>query len=184
MKKVLLLTVIMVFSASMASAQLGQLVVSADPLGADCNIVDGAPGLLKIWVVHTLGVGIAGSEFSAPAPSCMIGATYLSDGDQAGAAVGDTQTGLSIGYGACSASPVAVVSMSFFGAGLSAPCCQYPILPHPITGLIIFNDCIPVDLPGQAGPPATINGDDAVCPCAVPTEESTWGAVKSLFNTQ
>jgi len=184
MKKVLLLTVIMVFSASMASAQLGQLGVYADPMGTDCNIVDDAAGLLKIWVVHTLGNQIAGSEFWAPAPSCMVGASYLSDGDQAGAAVGDTQTGLSIGSGTSSDSPVAAVSMSFFAAGLSDPCCQYPILPHPITGVITFNDCVPNDLPGQAGPPATLNGDDTVCPCAVPTEESTWGAVKSLFNTE
>ena len=56
MKKVLLLTVIVMFSASLVFAQAGgRIGIFADATGAveSCNIVDTGAGLLALYVVHT-----------------------------------------------------------------------------------------------------------------------------------
>ena len=79
MKKVLLLTLVMVVSASVAAAQPGALGTYADPGGLNCNVADVAPGLLSVYVVQTLTGGSTAVEFAAPTPACFF-APYLSWG--------------------------------------------------------------------------------------------------------
>lgn len=182
MKKVLLLTVIMVFSASIASAQLGVVGAYSDPAGTDCNIVDAAPGLLAIYIVHTMTNGVSAVQYSAPQASCQTG-SWLSDTKPFDVTVGDSQAGVAIGYGGCLSGAVNTLIVQYFADGGTPPCCEYPILPDPTLGTILVADCAAVEFPINAAPNATINGD-VTCDCAVPVEESTWGAVKQLFNTQ
>jgi hypothetical protein len=55
------------------------------------------------------------------------------------------------------------------------------VLPDPATGLIEMVDCTATKLPAS-GLTNTVNSD-ATCDCnTIPTEESTWGAVKSLYS--
>ncbi len=66
------------------------------------------------------------SQFAAPMPACMTGVTYLGETSTYAVAVGTTQTGVSIGYGACYSGTIHVLTVRFFGTGLSEPCCVYP----------------------------------------------------------
>lgn len=178
MKKVLLLTLVMVMGASLAVAQPGVFGTYADPLGNNCNVTD-IPGLLSVWVVHTLTGGATAGQFAAPVPPCMLAAFFLADTNVLGPSVGNSQTGIGVGYGACLGAPIAVMSVSIFAQGLSTPCCTYPVVPtaiYPIEMVDCANNLLPA-----SGLSNTVNGN-STCDCnVVPTEESTWGSVKSLY---
>ena len=164
----------------------GTLGVYADMSGIDCNIVDNAPGLLTVHVVHTLTGGSFAMQFSAPVPGCAVGMTWLFDTKPFGVTIGDSQTGAAIGYGACLGAPILVMSINYMTSGLTPACCAYPVLGWPGSledPYIVTTDCSH-DLQLVSGATTVINGD-ASCPCmlTVRTEETTWGKVKSLYAT-
>lgn len=183
MKKVMLLTLVMMFAASLAYGQGGLLAVTADPAGTNCALAD-FPGLLTYWVVHLYTAGSTASQFSAPMPGCLIGGIWLSDTAQFPVTIGSSQTGVAVGYGVCLASPIATLAINYFGNGLTGNCCPYPVLPDPNvpSGEIEVVDCLN-SLVFAAGATTMIN-PDPTCPCdqAIPTEETTWGKVKSLYS--
>ncbi len=182
MKKVLLLTVAMLVCASMAFAQVGSIGLFADPFGADCNVLDVAPGLCNVFIVHTNAAGTTASEFGIEAPVC-IAAPFLSYAanwavDIAANASFPLQ-GRSVGYGGCLASPIHVATLAYFCQALTGPCCLQSIIPHSITGVISAVDCNSNLLPANGGA-ARWNADPS-CACTVGTHTSTWGNIKSMF---
>lgn len=180
MRILLLLACIVILGANLAFAQPGVIAITADPQGTDCNLLDLQPGLLTYWVVHLRTSGATASQWAAPQPVCMIGVIYIADSNQIGPAVGNSQTGISIGYGGCFASPITILSMVFFGYGLTPWCCYYAPTPHPGTGLIEMVDCSQTLL--VAGAQCAMVNPDQTCLCAAtPTEKSTWGKVKALY---
>ena len=185
MKKVLLTTVILMFSASLVFAQAGRIGIFGDATGAvtSCAVVDDAPKLLPLYVVHVDAPSVTASQFMAPQPACMDG-TWLSDTAVFGVTLGNSQTGVAIAYGACLASPVHILTINIFASGTTAPCCVYPVtgdvnLP---SGLIEIVDCADNLYYGD-GQSGVIN-PDATCACVdiVATQESSWGKIKSLYN--
>jgi hypothetical protein len=131
---------LLVATLSTASAQVGQLCLFSDPQGTDCAIRDTAPGILHVCVVHTQAVGVSSVTFSAPKPACMVGATWLSDTHLFPVAIGDSQHGLAVGYGACLSSPIHVMTINYLVQGTTTADCPYQVLPGPIDGLSI-SDC-------------------------------------------
>ena len=94
---------------------------------------------------------------------------------------GNEKVALETAYGACLVGTVHVGTLSYFAAGLSGACCEYPIAANSLTGVLVHVNCDPVADPNITPLSNTINGD-ASCPCGVvPTENATWGAVKSLY---
>ncbi|UCH83400.1 MAG: hypothetical protein JSW50_13220 [Candidatus Latescibacterota bacterium] len=180
MKKVVFLTVALVFAANMAFAQAGSVGIFGDPAGTTCNLTDVVQGLLSVYVVHVNAVATA-SQFSAPMPGCMVGASWLSDTGIFPVTIGNSQTGVAIGYGVCQTGNIHVLTINYFAAGLSTPCCYYPVLPDPNvpSGKIEVVDCAN-NLLFASGGIGIINADGS-CQCDVPTEETTWGKVKSLY---
>ncbi len=181
MKKTLLITLVLMLSASMAFAQGGSIGIFSDVAGSSCNLTDAAPGLLSLYVVHVLTPGATASQFAAPAPACMLGATYLSDSSPFSVVIGSSQTGVAIGYGACIAAPIHVLTIQFFASGLSTPCCYYPVVPDPNvpSGSIEVVDCTETLLTATGG--LGIINPDGTCQCDVPVQDTTWGKVKSIF---
>jgi hypothetical protein len=179
MKKVVFLTVALVFAASMAFAQAGSVGIFGDPGGTDCNLLDTVAGLTPYYVVHVNAVATA-SQFWAPQPACLT-ATYLSDTGVFAVTIGNSQTGVAVGYGSCQAGNIHVLTINYFTSGTTPPCCYYPILPDPVieSGEIEVTDCNYVLLYASGGI-GIINADGS-CQCDVPTEDSTWGKVKSLY---
>ena len=154
-----------------------------DPTGIDCNIIDDTIGLKSVYVVHLAPSGATASEFSAPKPACWTTATWLSD-TVAFEMPGNSQVGISIGYGICQLGPsIHILTINYFVQGDGEPCCQYPVLPHPSwPDAIHVVDCDNNLLPAT-GLVATIN-TDSTCPCGypVPVEDTTWGKVKNLYS--
>lgn len=154
----------------------------ADNQGLNCNIVDDQPNLLQIYVLHGSPGGATAAQFSAPKPACMTGATYMSD--TVWFAVGNSQTGIAVGYGSCLTGTIWLMSINYFVQGTSEACCIYPVLPDPNAGpggAILVQDC-DYNLVFAVGLAATVNGNSS-CPCGypVPVEGTTWGALKALY---
>ena len=183
MRKVVLLTMVMLFSATLAFGQAGQIGSYADPGGTNCNVTDGVPGLLPVFIVHTLSPGATAAQFAAPIQLCQTGALWLSDTGVFAVTIGNSQTGVAIGYGTCQVSPTHVLTINYFVNGITALCCAYSVIPDPnvVSGQVEVVDCIG-NLLVATGRTNTINGTQAQCDCNfVPVEESTWGQVKSLY---
>ena len=156
----------------------------SDTWGTNCNISENVP-LTYVYVVHTAPGGATASEFSAPKPACWTGATWMGDQERFLCLIGcgDSQTGKTIGYGSCVAGSIHILTIMYFTAGASGPCCAYPLLPHPgvAGGQVQVADCDFNVAPG-VGLMGVVNGN-ATCPCGypVPLEETTWGQVKALY---
>lgn len=179
MKKILLITMVMLVP-TVAFAQPGTVSIYADVAGADCNIVDAA-GLLTLQVVHLATSAASAVQFSAPTPACFTG-TFLSDVKPFAVTVGGSQTGVAVGYGGCLSEPINALGISYFADGLTGICCAFPLLPDPTLSTVLMADCAAIEFPA-AGGTATINGN-LTCPCGIdPVEESTWGSIKNIFNT-
>jgi hypothetical protein len=181
MKKALLLTLVLMLGATMAFAQAGSLGIFADPAGASCNLVAGpASGLALFYVVHVFTPGATGSEYSAPKPACLTLAQWLSDSNAFPVTVGNSQIGVSVGYGTCRAAPILVQTLQYFILGPNPTCCRYPVLPHPVNGGPNVVDCAD-NLLVATGGQGIINSVVGQCVCDVPVQDTTWGSVKALY---
>ncbi len=131
-------------------------------------------------VVHRTDFGMTACAYWAPKPSCFT-ASYLSDTNIFPVTIGNSQAGVSIGYGSCRPGPIHVQSIVYFTQGTTPQCCLYPVLGIPTSGHVEAVDCanhlthgIRRDERHQSEP--------ASCTCgSVKVEESTWGRVKSLY---
>jgi hypothetical protein len=189
----------LVLFASPVFGQAGSVGIYAAPDGYDCNLTDVAPGLATYYFVHWHFLeGATACQFWAPMPWCMNGAVYLSDTQVFAVTIGNSQTGVSIGYGACLASPIHVLSINFFVQGLSTSCCCYYVYGHPNSdsGEVEIVDCNN-QLITASGYLGVINSEPT-CLCGIlkgespsvslscindpiPVEESTWGKLKSMY---
>ncbi|UCG51714.1 MAG: hypothetical protein JSW58_16265 [Candidatus Latescibacterota bacterium] len=179
MKRILLVAMVCALVVSPAFGQAGSIGLFSDVTGTDCNLYDQQQGLCSFHIVHVMSPGATACQFSAPQPACLQ-ATYLSDTFPI-MVVGNTQTGVAIGYGACVSSPIHVGDINYFCQGLTASCCYYPVLPDPNipSGQIDVMDCN-LNLVYATGGVGIINPDES-CECDVAVEDSTWGAVKALY---
>ncbi len=182
MRRLFLIASVMVFAATGAFAQTGSLAVAGDLSGADCNLAD-IPGLCTYYIVHLSAPGATAAQFSAPQPGCMTAALWLSDTPVFPVTIGNSQSGVAVGYGECLTSPITVLSINFFCQGLTGPCCYYQVLPDPNgpSGTIEMVDCDNQLLTGVGGIEGIFNSGPG-CDCAVGVEASTWGKVKSLYS--
>jgi len=163
----------------------GSIGIYADPAGVDCNIRDVPSGLMTVYIVHTNTAGATASQFSAPKPACMTGATWLSDTAVFPVTLGNSQTGVTVGYGSCRAEPIHVLTMNYLVTDPSQSCCMYRVLPDPGlgSGKVEVVDCA-FNLQYGTGNTSTVNANSS-CLCGlesvIPTEQTTWGHMKALY---
>jgi hypothetical protein len=184
------MTLVLMLGASLALAQElpgGRIGMFADQAGTDCSIADSAPGLLAVYVVHIGTTGATASQYIAAKPGCMTG-SYLSDTNPFAVTVGNSQTGVSVGYGTCRAGSIHCQTISYFAAGTTPTCCIYPIKCDPLgvdacaSGLVDIVNC---DFqPALAKAQSAVVNEAAACQCLdiVAEEDSSWGQIKALFN--
>jgi hypothetical protein len=172
MRKVFLALMLILVIPIAIHAQTGYIGLFSDNTGTNCNITDTAPGLLAVYVVHVNSIGAAACQYKATKPPCLT-ATYLSDTNPFGVTIGSSQTGVSIGYGACRTGNIHVQTINFFAAGTTPACCSYYATCDPLgqnacsQGFLDFVDCDFNPTVGQ-GRYAVVNGNTS-CPCgAVP----------------
>lgn len=180
MRLLTLALVVMLAAVGSAHGQAGAIILSSNDSGTECNLQDKSAGMCSYFVVHVSTIGALASSFSAPAPPCFSG-TWLSDTAMFGVTLGDSQNGVSVGYGSCLSSPIHVLTVNFVCQGLTENCCSYKVHPHPdvISGEIEVVDCSMNTLFAIGGR-AVVNPTTG-CECGPPTQDSTWGKVKTLY---
>jgi len=189
MKRLLLMTFVLVVGATSVMAQYGRVGIFGNATGTNCAITDAAVALLPVYVVHIGATGATAVQYTATKPACTT-ASYLSDTNVFSVTLGNSQTGMAIGYGACLTGDIHVQTINLFGSGTTPACCIYPITCHPdgvSTGScarvkIDVVDCAFVvqDAPGQSG---VINSTGAcTCEMIIPVQESSWGQIKALYS--
>ena len=180
MKKLLLLTIVMLFGASLAFGQAGSIGLFADTGASGCSLVDPFFMAQSVYVIHVFTPGATASEFMV-AQSGGFNMIFTGEIQHQPTSIGSVMTGISIGYGGCFAGPILRVTMNYLGQGLSAPCSYLQVVPHPMnqSGAIEMVDCGFVKRPATGG--RLIVNPNATCQCSVPTQETTWGKVKALY---
>ena len=185
MKKVVLLTVILLCCASLVFAQLpGSVAPFADPAGTSCQMTD-IGGIAYVYIFHLWTNGATASEFKVVLPACMI---HLADTSPFALKSGLFKDGTSIPYQSCLLGPINLGSMLFSMTGTCPPCTYITVIENPNSlppaspGEIYVVDCtpgVPQLLIGTGG--ELIVNPNPTCECDVPVEDTTWGQVKALF---
>ncbi|UCH82575.1 MAG: hypothetical protein JSW50_08795 [Candidatus Latescibacterota bacterium] len=204
MRNLLISIVLLTVAAVPALGQSSWISMFSDIGGTDCNLPDVTPQLTPYYVVHYMYTpeGSTASQFWAPQPWCL-GAIYLSDTAVFPVTIGNSQEGVSIGYGSCHTNRVHVLTLNFFTQGTSPSCCCYFVYPHPAstTGEVEVVDCNN-NLVTATGGWGYVNADWVNCGCwvgnqsggsgpagpygcindPIAVEQATWGKVKSLYS--
>jgi hypothetical protein len=130
-----------------AQTEAGVLYLATEPNGyGGCGIRDVA-GPVYVYVLARPYIGITATRFSVPLPSCASGAYRLADMPAFPVTLGNSETGVSIGFGTCkTSSDFLVLTILYFMPGTTQGCCLFPILPDPkadtaYTGQVEFVDC-------------------------------------------
>lgn len=170
-----------------AMAQYGVIGLYTDQGATSCDVVDNGQGVLDIYVVHTMVVGATAVQFKVQ-PSAGFTAVHV--GDQTPYLfIGNSQTGISVAYGECLGAPINVMTITYLFDGTSSACGYLQVVgdPNAPTGSGLFAvDCAPeweMQAHDVQGGSLFVNGDGS-CPCLspVPTEPSTWGQIKAMYN--
>ena len=199
--KALFLTIIcLLLAAGSAWGQAGSIGIFPDNIGMSCALRDNAPGLTPYYIVHINTAGATACRFSAPKPECST-AMWLADTNMFAVTIGNSQTGVSVGYGTCRASPIHVLTINFFTMGTTPPCCYYWTCPDPLaaSGQIEVVDCSQNLVYGVGGGGIINSNASCSCGCAsmacvealyrasakcwgVAVEDATWGRVKDAYS--
>ena len=165
MKKLLLVTLLALLSATSAFAD--NIVVATDATGTNCAI---APGFSSTaTVIHRFTSGATGSRFKVELPAgtqfFSFATTYVP--------IGSLPSDLSLGYGQCLTSSIALGTIVAIWANGEIKVLAADGFPN-----IIVTDCVFAELPATG---ATSYVQSTPVDCTTPTDQSTWGKVKSLY---
>jgi len=182
-KSVLIVALLLVLAVPAMGQSYGPggWIAVVSPADTTCALVDGA-GLCEYYIFHLAAPdGVTGSQFMIN--KGHAGTEFPEDVHFA-VAVGNTNVGLSVGYGLCLVSPIHIATLTFFCQGTTPACATMEVVGHPTAtppGLLSV-DC-DSNLLYAAGGISYIN-DDGSCPCVDPvsTQQSNWGRIKALYS--
>lgn len=181
MRRTLLLTMAVLFCASLVLAQAGSIGVFADVNATICNLAE--TEFVNVFVVHVSSPGATQSKFKVVQTD---GANMIYFGDTVNplySGVGNTQTGITITYDTCTASPHWIASIHYFG-NASSECSRVKVVPHPgETGVLAWDCAGPPNQQVATGGSMRVN-PNAWCNCTVPVWETTWGQIKALYGVE
>jgi hypothetical protein len=178
----MLLVAILYLIAGAASAQNypGMIgIYSAEHLSDHC-IEDRTTGVVYMYVAHVYTDGATASRWALQSDCNQM--IYIGESSPFATVIGNSQTGISIGYTECLQGPILLTSVAWFGQGTTPECCEVRVVPDPTatSGAIEAVDCN-YEFTYPHGGVAIINTDPALCPCHNPVKESTWGGIKALY---
>jgi hypothetical protein len=183
MKKFVLTVLAIAVAASPALAQVGDISAYADGAGTSCNIVDAAPGLISVYVLHKHTIGGTASQWAI---NLNGGATMTFTGLTAAPGMlmlGTPPTDVSIAYGGCVTGDFLIATATYFGTGTS-PACSFinfsPAPTSPLPGQVASVACDLETLNVVPTGQANIN-PNGTCQCDVAVSETTWGGIKALY---
>jgi hypothetical protein len=180
MRKFVLTVALLALCASPSFAD--NIGLFADMAANQCNITVPLGSVFSVYVVHTSTDGATASEFKVTNPTS---ATLISTGNDLGnslfIAIGDPYNGVSVAYTICATGTFVVYNMKFLATAAQPDCVYMSIVPDPgeANGIVKIADCGFIELEATSG--QAILNPTASCDCDVPTQETTWGKVKSLY---
>ena len=176
-----------------SSGQSDVIALYGDTLRTDCA---GYPSndVVTLHIFHFSAGGATGSQFRITMPGCLE-VTGEIIGPGLGPSpfpnTGDLRFGIAFQYGSCVSGWIYVGSFGYvdiMGLGAFGPCCEQPILAHPTasTGQPEAFDCqgVPVAALPVSGMITTVTGCSCSTPTGIPSQETTWGSIKELYENQ
>jgi hypothetical protein len=184
MKRSLLIAFSLALFATTAFSQAGSIMLFSDPGATNCDVYD-IPGLVVVYVVHMYTSGATGAQFRVDHMSWGAGTLmWIADAvTPPYVPVGNSQTGIQIGYGLCMISPNLILQIQYLAQGLSPPCSYIQVVSHPTAtppGILVADCAIPPILWPATGGDVVVN-PDPTCMCDIPVQETTWGQIKALY---
>ena len=174
--------VVPVYFTASRNTHGGALGAYADPAAASCTIEAEPGNITQMFIVHTQLDGAAAIQFSAPQPDCMQGMVWLGDQAPMAVTIGNSQVGVSIGYGVCASPPVHVLTVLYMATESTSGCCTYEVQKDPRVPSLLAVDCLGYMFDNVSAVAASV-GQPGGCACGtVSTRETTWGQLKSLFH--
>ena len=189
MKKVLLLTLVVVMCASLAYAQGGWIQLAADPGGVNCTFTNASGSFNFVYAIHQASPGTTLSRYKV-LPSNPAQFIWVFDNFLPNSAIGSSPLGVAVAYGSCKASPWPIGSSGYTMLDFGG-CVSLTVVPDPAStsGTIESIDCtLPVPLKFVAGGSVLTFNANGAYPCnpacgqVIPVRDTSWGRVKSLYN--
>jgi hypothetical protein len=148
--------------------QAQRINLYADPSGIEW-VIGSTAGLVPVYVFAEPGPlnGLTAAQFRAAIPGCWTATVHLGDVWNFSAVIGNSQTGVSIGFGACYSNMVHLGTINLFSSMVPTGCCHYSVTADPLalTGLLEFVDCSATKYTREGYPAAWIgalNGDTSI----------------------
>jgi hypothetical protein len=180
MRRLLIVALLIVVSATPALADGGHIGLYTDGAFTDCAFLDFMGQVVFVYVVHQLAPGVSGSQFritidgyTGVLVSVTFPILYIEDPD---IFAGDT-----VPYASCEATPYALATFSLLNMGTSPQCASFQVVadPHTGGGSVLAFDCEGGTLTATGGRLVVNPTED--CDCTVGAENATWGKIKSLY---
>jgi hypothetical protein len=207
MKTVIVISALIAFAPCSAHGQAGYIGLFSDaPAYVWCDLVDISPALVPIYIVHKGCPGATASRFMVVTGG-GFNMFYTGEIHHMPLTYGDSQTGVCIQYGTCYSGDFLLITICYFGQGLSETCSRADVVADPMSasgsievmdcagntlaatsGMMYINSdgsCSCGELPGEPArstlikPASAATPDDFCYP--LPTRERTWGQVKALY---
>ncbi len=181
MKKALLLVVglSMIFTASLAFGQAGNIMLWTDPGHTMCDTP--AAGFLFWYLTFEGHNGATAVQFAIDTHGNFV---KVADSWAFQLVIGASDTGVAIAFGSCLASPINLGNVIYNGLGTAAPCSTVDIVPDPgaLSGTLEMVDCAQNTLIPGASHLTVASDGSCQCGVTVPVEETNWGQIKALYN--
>ncbi len=186
MKRLLTIAIALMATASVVSAQVGNINMFADQTNkTDCMAVGTGP-LLSVYLFNTNAVAVSATQFKLDTEGDAAGVSPLGFNSPFALVIGDPLNGVAISYGSClPAFPGEDIYLGQLNLLIGDYACgTLRVVPDPsvASGQIEFVDCASTLVPsGMADGVFLIDGDGVDCSCNIPTREATWGKIKDLY---
>ncbi len=181
MRLMLLIAVPLLIITVPLAAPADEIGLFVDSNYEECTLVDSGTGLVSVYVVHSPSNGSTASQFMLEAGS-GVSMTYMGETSPYSVIIGDTQSGISIGYGSCKYTDILVSTVSYYSAGGSSQCSAIKIAVDPSapSGTIEAINCSFSRLEA-IGSRLVINSDGS-CACGPSSENTNWGKIKDIYD--
>lgn len=128
-----------------AIAQSIQVGIYPDPSGKGvCKLESGVRDTLYVVVTSDETVQLSALRFAAPLPECAAANLTVIDLAFYPVTLGDTQKGISIGFGICETTPIVAMALFVFPNGPEFPLgCEIAVVadPNEESGEVVVSDC-------------------------------------------
>jgi hypothetical protein len=189
MKKILILALAMVMSASVVYAQAGgEIGLFGDVGYSECNLAPDAPYTdYNVYIVHVLATEMNSSQFKLVTDLAGAPLNQGTISFSTNLTLGDLFAGITVTYVGCRTLPwlIATIPYFYYGTPGTEPACTYSMHieadPGAETGQVEGVTCGGVKEVALGSSLTFWGSQDCPCGPIVKTQDSSWSKIKSLY---